>query len=137
MRRFYVLIAGAVMASGSAILYLFPPGPGSFYPPCPFYFLTGLYCPGCGSTRCLHSLAHGKLYQAAAYNVLLVLALPFLLAWGANCVFTFGKAHESAQTRPLPAWLIYSICVVLVAYWILRNVPYAPFDWLAPHSLDG
>ncbi len=135
MRRLYLLIVGTVVAAGGAILYLFPPGSGSFYPPCPFYFLTGLYCPGCGSTRCLHSLAHGKLFQAAAYNVLLVLALPFLLAWAANYVWTGRKNTGAVPSRPLPAWAIYSICAILVAYWVLRNVPYAPFDWLAPHSL--
>ena len=29
--------------------------------PCPFHALTGLYCPGCGITRCLSALFAGQL----------------------------------------------------------------------------
>ena len=32
--------------------------------PCPFHMLTGLYCPGCGITRCISALLQGN-WQAA------------------------------------------------------------------------
>ncbi len=51
-----VLAAGVILPAGAVTLYLFPPATSTFYPRCYFYALTGLYCPGCGATRCLHAL---------------------------------------------------------------------------------
>ena len=54
-----------VLAAAATLLYFIPPVAGGIYPPCFFHWLTGLYCPGCGSTRCLHALLHGNFRQAA------------------------------------------------------------------------
>jgi ABC-type spermidine/putrescine transport system permease subunit II len=50
-----------------------------FYPPCLFKKLTGLNCPGCGSSRALHQLMHGNLLPALDYNILVVIFLPFIV----------------------------------------------------------
>jgi hypothetical protein len=135
MRFLGFLIASAVLTGGTVVLYLFPPVPASIYPPCPFFYITGLYCPGCGSTRCLHALVHGNLYQAAAYNILLLTAIPFLLYRGAIFLWYVGREKPPAGRR-LPAWAIYVLFGVLVVFWIARNIPYPPFNWLAPHALS-
>jgi hypothetical protein len=60
---------------------------------------------------------------------LLVVALPVLAAMALNAA---GWQPAGAQRlwralgRPLP-WL-----VVLLGYAVLRNLPWAPFGWLAP-----
>ena len=41
---------------------------------------TGLYCPGCGSTRALYALLHGRPGEALAMNPLLLV----VLAWFAQ-----------------------------------------------------
>ncbi|MCI0460710.1 MAG: DUF2752 domain-containing protein [Gemmataceae bacterium] len=134
MRLLLLLAVVAVLAGGAALLYWVPPAPGSIYPPCLFRSLTGLYCPGCGSTRCLHALLHGDLRQAAAYNVLLLVALPLLVCCGARWLWQVGKPRTPPRRR-LPAWAIRVLFVVVVAYWALRNMDCAPFNWLAPHTL--
>jgi hypothetical protein len=106
-----------------------PNAPGNLLPPCPLHALTGLYCPGCGSTRALHALLQGDVPGALAMNPLLVVALPVLAAMALNAA---GWQPAGAQRlwralgRPLP-WL-----VVLLGYAVLRNLPWAPFGWLAP-----
>jgi hypothetical protein len=47
-----------------------------FAPPCLFTAIFGVRCPGCGSLRALHALAHGDLAEALAFNAPLVVALP-------------------------------------------------------------
>ncbi len=37
---------------------------------CPFKYLTGVPCPGCGTTRSVISLVHGDLHRALFYNPL-------------------------------------------------------------------
>jgi hypothetical protein len=104
------------------------------YPPCWFHLLTGLHCPGCGATRCLAALVHGDVPQAAAYNVLFLLALPYLALWGIQASMRFLRG-QSVPRREVPGWVIAGIAVGIVLFGILRNLPFAPFDLLAPHQL--
>ena len=125
----WVLGLVAIIAIG-AILFVFDPRQHAFYPACPLHQLTGLSCPGCGSLRALHQLSHGHFVEALRLNPPLVMALPFLF-W----MFLERAARETG--RPLPSfrlpqrwgWMLLSLVLV---FSILRNLPFAPFAWLAP-----
>lgn len=107
--------------------------PSGWLPGCGFRGLTGLYCPGCGNTRASHALLHGDLLEATRQNVFFVLALPFLLFWAARSWIEWIFPNF---LKPLPfRWKReYSLGIVaaLVAFWVLRNLPFLPFSWLAP-----
>ena len=126
-------LAGAgvlVAAAGAWVLRTFDPNTAaSFYPQCLFYLVTGWHCPGCGITRALHALVHFDLPRALAMNPLVVVAMPLLLALA---------LHSWTRWRVLPEPVArvlsngYGWIAVLVAYWVLRNLPWWPFSWLAP-----
>jgi len=122
----------AAVAAGTAatvgFVGLVDPNRPGHYPTCPFLFVTGYYCPGCGSLRAIHALAHGDLVTAIDRNVLLVATLPFLLA--AFVGFTRRRVTGRPRTWLAPPWVIYGLFALVVAYWVLRNVP--AFAWLAP-----
>ncbi len=120
------IIAGLALA-GVALIILFrvDPATSAWYPPCPFHRLTGFDCPGCGSTRGLHSLLHGDLLRAADYNLLLLPALP-ALALGFY-VRISGRGAGLWERVNKPAWILGLICV----FWILRNIPGHPLSWLS------
>ena len=105
-------------------------------PPCLFYELTGLYCPGCGTGRALLALLHGRLYAAFRYQPLMIICLPVLVYYIAKLylAFLFGR-----DILPFPTirnkWLAITVTSVIIAYWILRNIPVIPFSYLAPTSL--
>lgn len=49
---------------------------------CPFYALTGLYCPGCGTCRALADVFHGRFAEAFSHNMLLfILGTPALIVF--------------------------------------------------------
>ncbi|PYV86056.1 MAG: hypothetical protein DMG90_22080 [Acidobacteria bacterium] len=53
------LFAGSLVLIGTlTILRTSNPASSGIFPPCPFLWLTGFYCPGCGSLRALHQLLH-------------------------------------------------------------------------------
>ena len=124
-----VLLAAGALGAAVTLRLLDPNKPGSVLPPCPFYALTGLYCPGCGSTRCLHALVHFDLATAWAMNPLLLLSLPALLVLTAQ-----GAGLLPARLLPLARQLCRPVAwgVLLVGYGVLRNLPWAPFTALAP-----
>lgn len=105
-------------------------------PPCMFYKLTGLLCAGCGSGRFMLALLHLDLYAAFRYNPLLFISFPFLSYYIAKLyiAFVFGK-----DLLPFPKiknrWVGISAAVIIIAYWILRNVPVFPFTLLAPNAV--
>lgn len=112
------LIASAIVAAAGAwILYTFPPGvPGTFYPRCAFRALTGLLCPGCGTTHALHELVHGNVVAALKYN-------PFLFAVMIGSVYASPKLLRG-ETPPLfmKPWFAWTCFAIVMAWWIGRNV---------------
>src|SRR5437868_6629473 len=74
-----VLLVAVALPVGATLIYNFAPSDYTFYPRCLLYALTGLFCPGCGATRCTAALLHGDIDQAFAYNPLFVIALPLLI----------------------------------------------------------
>jgi hypothetical protein len=128
-----VLVA-AVALPAVWVLYQYPPGETSFYPRCPFFAFTGLHCPGCGTGRCLHAILHGQILQAAGYNILTLATLPFLLWYGVRRGWAAVTGRPWTGRR-LPAWSIWLLFILIVAFWIMRNVPVEPLTWLAPHEL--
>jgi hypothetical protein len=80
-------------AAGFLYLYFVDPSTSPFAPPCLFTALFGTHCPGCGSLRALHALAHGDLRVALGFNAPLVWVLP-LAAFRSGVPF---RRHENVQ----------------------------------------
>lgn len=110
--------------------------PTRLLPRCSFQVLTGWHCPGCGNTRAAHALLNGDPIGAIRQNALFVTGFPFLLFWAVRSWMEWVYPH---RVRPLPfRWrpgFTYTIVAVVVVFGVLRNIPLAPFTWLAPVPL--
>lgn len=125
-RRATVAGIWSLLIAGGVYLFIFEPGRTGFFPICIFRFLTGLTCPGCGTTRALHEILHGDFQAALMLNPLLLLALPFLLyAFLRYSVIVMRGGVP--RRNVLPASYIYAIFFVVVGFWIFRNTPFYPF----------
>lgn len=134
-RRFWpwralALGALAFAALGLVIVYSAGPVPPAWYPPCPLHATTGLLCPGCGSARTLHALAHGNLAAACGHNILIVIAAPFLLAWAALSLWRGLRRNLPPLRAPLG--LAHITLVAVVVFMLARNLPWWPLTLLAP-----
>lgn len=125
-RRSTVITLWSLLLAGSVYLYLFEPGKTGFFPPCMFRALTGLTCPGCGSTRAMHQILHGHFAAAFMLNPLFLLAIPFLLYAFLRYSVVVMRGGIPRQNA-LPASYIYALFVIVVSFWIFRNTPLYPF----------
>lgn len=119
MQKLRVIIAAATLIAIAAIAYAFDPVDGPFpYPRCWIKLLTGYDCPGCGSARALHSLLHGHLAEAWAFNPALFFAIPLI-------ALTLAAEHPRlTRLRRLlltPA-AAYTLLFLTLLYTLLRNL---------------
>jgi hypothetical protein len=121
----------AAFAAGVVTLRVFDPATSSVFPPCPLRYLTGWYCPGCGSLRAMHQLLHGHVGAAWAMNPLTVVLLPFLI-YGLASFALFEIRGEGLPQPFLRGSWIRALCAAIVLFGIARNLPLHPFDLLAP-----
>lgn len=127
-RRWAPLAVAAGAATAVAFVAAVDPERPGHYPTCPFLSLTGLYCPGCGSLRAVHALAHGDLSTAVSRNVLTVAAIPLLLGlWVGWLRRTWTRYPGRGLAHPA---LLWALLAVIVAFWVVRNLPGGA--WFAP-----
>lgn len=129
-RRKAGLVSSGFIAA-AVILFFVNPAENFIYPPCWFKEVTGLYCPGCGGLRSAHQLLQGNFLNALDYNLLIIFVFPLsvYLFLSQLRLFIFGK-----QLRELPSGkaLISAAVVIMLTFWILRNISGSLFGWLAP-----
>jgi len=135
-RRLLTALFGTVAAVGVMLLRVFDPATSQIFPPCPVWYLTGWYCPGCGSLRAIHQLLHGNLQGAWAMNPLTMILLPFicygLVSYAVIAIR--GQGHRLPGLF-LPAVWIRALCALIVLYGIARNLPFHPLNLLAPGAM--
>jgi len=120
--------AGGAALIGAGYVAAVDPNTAGHYPTCPFLAVTGWYCPGCGALRAVHALGHGDLMTALARNPFAVVAIGcVVLAWLAWLLRTLTGRPRRWM---LPRWALYSVLGMIVAFWVLRNLPGG--TWLSP-----
>ena len=126
-----LLVCGAVGFAVIGSLTDVGQSAGDYIPQCPIHAFTGFHCPGCGTWRALCAMSQANLAQAAAFNPLLLFAIPCLL------VYLVGRRAIHARlscVRAVGGQLCLSriVLLVVIAYSVLRNIPLFPFSLLAP-----
>ncbi len=118
--------------TGLVLLVFVDPTKASFFPPCLFHKLTDLHCPGCGSTRACHALVQGEVSVAFGKNPLFLTCLPFLAYYFLRSAWTGIAKNENYHMPPASARWLVPLVFMVIAYGIVRNLPFPAFSWMAP-----
>lgn len=125
-----LLTAGAVGVATIA-LHLRDPHTSGSWGYCPFYAMTGMYCPGCGGLRAVNDLTNLDLVGAASSNLLFVASIPLILLFWLRWARRSWKGGEVAAPAPAgTVALVTVVAVLMVVFTVLRNLPAG--SWLAP-----
>ena len=121
-----------VVFVGLAVLFfVLDPAKYNIFPRCLFNSITGYYCPGCGSQRAIHSLLHFDFAGVVSYNFLFIPAFLLIIYHYLHPIlnrFFSWKFPNILYFKNTP-WIIFGF---VIAFWILRNLPFYPFSVLAP-----
>ncbi|MDI2126240.1 DUF2752 domain-containing protein [Yinghuangia seranimata] len=124
MSRRLIAPVGSLLLAGAATVYIgtVDPNRPGHYPTCPFLWLTGRFCPGCGGLRCVNALAHGDLPAAVGFNVLAVALAPLVitiwLRWAVR------SARGTVRRTAADPRLLRALLVVIGVFWVVRNLPF-------------
>ena len=123
------LLSGLLLAV-SVLLHLRDPHRSGSWGYCPWLFLTGTYCPGCGGLRAVNDLTHGDLAAAASSNLLFVTSLPLVVGWWSRSMLDRWRG----VTRAADARRVVALCIlfgaVAITFAVVRNIGFG--SWLAP-----
>jgi hypothetical protein len=129
-----LIAALALLGAGTTLALLWsrdPSASSGLFPPCLWHELTGTACPGCGITRAIHHLLHGRFATAADYNavgLLVLLATTAILVRPLGIALVENRWQFPAFTRRF-AW---GLLLAGLLWGLVRNIPCEPFTYLAP-----
>jgi hypothetical protein len=103
------------------VLVRFNPATSQFYPRCPVFFWLHIYCPGCGGTRALAALLHGKLWQAMHWNPMVVSLLPFAAVFAA-VAYTRAIRAGAFVWPEIPDVCLKALLVLIGVFTMARNM---------------
>jgi hypothetical protein len=128
--RAFALVSATVALSAFVAVRQINPSSSSIFPVCPFHAMTGLNCPGCGATRGMHALLNGDILTAMHFNAMLVVFVP-LIIYGIVSLILLGIRGKGLPAPQLAPQGVWAFLILMVAFGVLRNLPFYPFSLLA------
>ena len=117
MKTFYKQNKNSIFWLGCGGLYYVIVRYTAFSLPCPFRYLTGYLCPGCGITTLLLALGAGDIAAAKAANIFLFYTLPWLLM-----SIALRSYLPPRYVRLLDKTIYPVYAAILICFGIYRNL---------------
>ena len=113
------------------LLYFYINPSTAFFPRCPIYATTSFYCPGCGSQRALHDFLHLNIKGVLGHNILFLFGI-LILIYDITIKILNRYFHKSINNLLNHKRTPIIILIVIILFWIVRNISIYPFTLLAP-----
>ncbi|MCR4828990.1 MAG: DUF2752 domain-containing protein [Bacteroidales bacterium] len=121
MKRYKSAILTTIALVVAVVLGLLPNSATSYYPPCVFHKLTGIPCPGCGTTRAWRHLMHGHFYDALYTNPLVLIAeVGFIVyvVWLWVDTVRGSNSLDKVMHFHMKPWMYVLVGVLVLANWV-------------------
>ena len=113
-----LIIYGAILGAGMLYAFLILHTP--FRIPCLFREVTGLQCPGCGTSRMALALMRFDIPAAFAYNPIAFFSFP---AWFLISICAFVGRPKALRSSKNLLRILYINIVIYMIFAIFRNLP--------------
>lgn len=121
-KKIFFFFVFSVVAGLLTYLFVVNPSSSDYLIHCPFKYLTGLDCPGCGSQRAIHALLHGDFSKAFIFNPLLIFSIPYLAVGILFEWFSFKYRYPKIRNLLFGKNAILIVASIIISFFILRNL---------------
>jgi hypothetical protein len=122
-------VVGGVALAAAAVVHFYDPHVQGSYGICPFYALTGWWCPGCGGLRGMHDLTEGHVLDAVHSNIFLLPLIAGFSLWWCDWVVRRWRGVPGRRLG-MSRTTLCIILALLAVFTVVRNTPWG--GWLAP-----
>lgn len=130
--RIFIGIALPVTAAALAFLLAIALSLLEQGPPCWFYKITGLHCPGCGTGRAAIAMLNGDIALAFRNQPLMMILIPFVFYYLLKVYIAYVFGKDVLPFFKIGTKFAIGLLIVILVYWVIRNIPIVPFTYLAP-----
>lgn len=115
------LLLGGLALIGAALVLGLSIHPGDVGTECWIHRSGGIYCPGCGGTRAVFALIHGRVLLSAWYHpAVIYAAILYLVYMVRGCITVFSKGRF-----PFMKWrlgYVYGGIGVIILQFLAKNI---------------
>lgn len=111
------------LVSGALLVYIYWQFilPNISIPPCAIFNRLGIYCPGCGGTRAVNALFHGRILESLWYHPLVLYTA--IVFSGFMLTHTMAKFHiPHFKGWKFHDWYLWWALILVAGNWILKNI---------------
>ena len=116
-----ILIPVVILSIG-IFYYHVAPEHTVWVPKCPWWLLTGTYCPSCGIQRFLHTLLSGQIFEAFQLNPFLLISLPYALLAVLGKWYNINGVFTSLNKILYSRTVLISYVALYFIWWIIRII---------------
>lgn len=88
---------------------------------CFFWKVLGIYCPGCGGTRAVEALFHGKVLTSLWYHPMVLYGL--IVFGGFMLTHTLERMHiPHIKGWRFRQWYLWTALGIILGNWVLKNI---------------
>lgn len=96
---------------------------------CFMNFYWHIYCPGCGGTRAFDYFMHGNFIKSIMAHPVNVYLAVLYLSYFVRATYTYLFKKDGKQYYKFHPWTLVVLMVMVVLFFILRNVAMIYFDY--------
>lgn len=93
-----------------------------FFKGCGFKDVLGIYCPGCGGTRALGAILHGRILKSVIYNPAVVLGALLIIYYDVRAMLSLITGNAQKYLGRINHRFLIAYPIVILAYAVLRDI---------------
>ena len=116
------LMIPVVVLSIGIFYYHIVPDNNIWIPKCPWWLITGTYCPSCGIQRFLHLFLTGQILEAFCMNPFLLISLPYVMLAVIGKWYNVNGVFDKLNNFLYDRVVLLTYTILFFCWWAIRIV---------------
>ena len=114
------LMIPVVVLSIGIFYYYIVPDNNIWIPKCPWWLITGTYCPSCGIQRFLHLFLTGQILEAFCMNPFLLISFPYVMLAVIGKWYNINGVFDNLNKFLYCRMVLLTYTILFFCWWAIR-----------------